>query len=166
MKIKSLVFLLIAGFLFSCETKKTPYFNPILKSDTGAIRGVFLGNTFEEVKQLENDSFLIDQMNDYLYYDYEINMGNNYTVSYDFTPKGKLYEIEITTYLDEKKDAILLFKDFDNYFTKKYGNSTKIENGFTIWKNENDMKIKEFSMLNKSETYGIIVIKIYNQLNK
>jgi hypothetical protein len=159
---KRSLFTIIILFILSCQQDKNEYYQPILKNEKGDFRGIDIGNTLEQIKAIENDSFLVDKMDDYLYYDYEISMGNSYTISYDFSPQNKLYEIEITTYLEEVKDAQLLFIDFTRYFNKKYDKKSIAKDGFTTWKtlNKKSDKSIEFAMINKSESYGIILIKI------
>jgi len=147
---------------FACENDKNEFYQSIIKIEEGDIRGLTIGCDLLTVKAQEKDSFLIDQMDDYLYYDYEINMGNSYTVSYDFSPQNTLYEIELTTYLDATKDADQLFNDFSTYFDTNYGKMKTAKDGFNTWintKNELNKNI-EFALINKSESYGIIVIKI------
>ena len=159
---KSFLFLIISCFIFACQQDKSEDYLSILKTEKGDFRGASIGNTIQQIKALENDSFLIDKMDDYLYYDYEINMGNSYTVSYDFSPKDELYEIEVTTYLDKIEDAHTLFTNFALYFDEKYGEKLIANDGFTTWKTplKKQPKHIEFAMIDKSETYGIIIIKI------
>ena len=154
--------LFISLCLLACESEKSPYFSPILKSEKGNFRGIAIGATFHEVQQVENDSFLIDQMEDYLHYEYVFEMGNSYTVTYDFSSEGRLYEIETTAYFDLVDDATLLFKHFENYFHQQYGKSKKEEDGYTVWKttHQKTNSNMEIAMIDQSVSYGIITIKI------
>ncbi|MCO6501269.1 MAG: hypothetical protein J5I47_12965 [Vicingus serpentipes] len=159
-KIVLLLFLSIV--LFACQQEKSPYFSTILKSEKGHLRGAQIGDSYNNILRLENDSFLIDQMEDYLHYEYELDMGNSYTVTYDFSRTNELYEIETTAYFDLIQDANLLFNHFNNHFTKKYGNGKKEEDGYTVWKTvqkKTNTNI-EIAMINESVSYGIITIKI------
>ena len=75
--------------MFSCKNNTSPFYDEVLKSEQGQIREIEIGTTIEVVKTLENKAFLIDEMDDYLHYDYEISMGNTYTATYDFSSKNE-----------------------------------------------------------------------------
>jgi len=154
--------LVIILFLLSCQQDKSPYFRSILKSTGGDFRNITIGASFDQVKRNENDSFLVDQMESYLHYEYVLDMGNSYTVTYDFSSTNELYEIESTAYFDVIEDANLLFNDFKAHFTQKYGVSKKEEDGYTTWKTVHKKTGTniEIAMINESISYGIITIKI------
>ena len=123
--LKNILLFLSIGLLVSCWQNKNPYFDTILKTDIGHLRGTEIGTTIEKVKAVENPSFLKSEMPDYLYYEYELNMGNSYTVTYDYSEENKLYEIELAVYFDVIEDAGTLFTDFSNHFNKKYSKGKK-----------------------------------------
>ena len=81
LKKTNLFSLIIILTIFSCKKASSPHFDAIVKSDKGVFRGVEIGSTIEEVQQLENKEFLVDNMPEYLYYDYNMDMGNSYTIS-------------------------------------------------------------------------------------
>jgi len=150
-------------FIVACTNNKSPYYEEILKSEKGQIRGVAIGNSIEQTKTLENDTFLIDEMLGYLHYDYEISMGNTYTVSYDFSKKNKLYEIEVAIFLDVIEDADLLFNNFSNHFNRKYGVGKKETDGYLNWNTTSSSTPKNnltISIINDSQSYGFITIFI------
>lgn len=160
---KNVGILIILLVFISCSSQdKNEHYQSILKIEEGHFRGVNIGMTLKQVRSIEVDSFLVDKMDDYLYYEYDISIGNSYTVSYDFSPKNTLYEIEVTTYLDEVIHADLLFDEFHQYFSSIYNNSKIAKDGYITWKiqNKNAEKNIEIAMINQSETYGIIIIKI------
>lgn len=165
-KIKYSILTLSLIFLFSCANKpQSTYFDTIVKSEEGIFRGIEIGNSVEQIKTAENKEFLVDNMSDYLYYDYKLDMGNSYTISYDFS-EDKLYEIQLSSYFDAIEDAEKLFADFNNHFTKKYGTG-KIENdGYTSWrtKSKNTGNTVEIVMINDSQEYGYISL-IISDLN-
>lgn len=130
---KILPVLLILSITGCSSKKKSNLFNEIIKAEKGHFRGVELGATIESVKTTENQEFLLDDMPQYLHYDYNINMGNSYTVTYDFTEE-KLYEIEVAAYFDLATDAKKLSTEFVAYFNDKYGSGKTEEDGFVVWK--------------------------------
>jgi hypothetical protein len=164
MKLKLHYFpLLLLLILFSCTPKKNQYFDTLLKTETGIFRGIEIGNSIEKVKETENEDFLVDNMPDYLYFDYKLDMGNSYTVSYDFS-ENQLYEIELAAYFDQIEDADELFKDFSNHFNKIHGKGKIEDDGYTSWrtKNEKTNTNIEIAMVNDSKEYGYISILISN----
>lgn len=164
MKLKLHYFpLLLLIILYSCTPKKNQYFDTLLKTETGIFRGIEIGNNIEKVKETENEDFLVDDMPDYLYFDYELDMGNSYTVSYDFSD-NKLYEIELAAYFDKIEDANQIFKDFSNHFNKIHGKGKVEDDGYTSWrtKNEKTNTNIEIAMVNDSKEYGYISILISN----
>ncbi len=161
MKLKLAVIVLLAVFtLNSCTKEKSAYFDAILKTENGMFRGIDIGNSIENVKQTENIEYLVDNMPDYLYFDYQLDMGNSYTVSYDFSD-NQLYEIEVSAYFDVIEDANTVFNDFSAHFTQKYGKGKVADDGYTAWKtkDENDKNI-EIAMVNDSQDYGYLSILI------
>ena len=149
-------------FLFSCESYKSPYFDELIKSKEDNLRGVEIGMHVEKVISIEDVKFLKDETPEYLNYDYPINMGNSYTVTYDFSENNELYEIEIAIYLDLVEDADVLFKDFTTYFNKKYKNEKKEEDGYSTWKTNSTLTNHPVavSIINDSEEYGFITILV------
>ena len=133
-----------------------------MKSEEGQLRGVEISTSIDKVKALENYAFLRDEMPDYLHYDIEINMGNSYTVTYDFSEDNELYEIEVAVFLDVIEDASVLFDNFTNHFNKKYGMGKKEEDGYLTWKTNSSISSDRvaISIINYSESYGYITILI------
>lgn len=163
MKYKSLILILITVTITSCTTKHSPYFDTILKSEKGTFRGIEIGDNIETVKKTENLNFLVDNMPDYLYFDYELDMGNSYTISYDFS-ENKLYEIEVAAYFDLVDDVNLLFTEFSDYFNTQYGKGKIEDDGYTTWRTK-DKKTGnniEIAMVNDSQDYGYLSILISN----
>ena len=162
--VKKAIYLLCICFLFSCKNNKSPFYDDILKSENGQLRGATIGNTIEEIKPLEEDNFLKESMSNYLHYDYEISMGNSYTVTYDFSEDNELYEIELAVFLDVITDADLLFKNFADHFNRKYSVGKTEEDGYITWhtKSKNSANRIAISMINDSESYGYVTILIRN----
>jgi hypothetical protein len=157
-----LITLIILSFA-SCSPDKSVYFETILKSDKNHLRGVNISSDITTVKASENSEFLLDDMEEYLHYDYELDMGNSYTVTYDFS-ENSLYAIEMSAYLDKTEDAKVLFTDFSTFFDGKYKKGKLEEDGYTTWyttlaKTNDDI---EFAMKEDSENYGFLSIKIRN----
>jgi len=160
MKKKLFIILLtiITFTLVSCSEEKGHYFETILQSEKNHLRDVQIGHNIEEVKIKEDINFLLDDMDDYLHYDYELDMGNSYTVSYDFS-ENSLYEIEISVYLDKIEDAKILYQDFTNFFTEEYGTSQLKEDGYNTWTTSLSGENIRFSLKEDSKKYGFISIK-------
>ena len=164
-KAQHIVFVFVILFL-ACTPKKNQYFDTLLKSDSGLFRGIEIGCSIPDVKQTENIEFLVDDMPDYLYYDYKLDMGNSYTISYDFS-ENKLYEIELAAYFDQIEDANQIFRDFSNHFNKIHGKGKIEVDGYTSWRTKSEAtgsKI-EIAMVNDSQEYGYISILISNLAN-
>lgn len=155
-------FILTIYLLSACGANQNEHYNDILKTDKGNIRGVEIGTSIEDVKAIEDAAFLKNEMPDYLYYEYEINMGNSYTATYDFSEENKLYEIEIAAYFDVIEDADKLFVDFSNHFNKKYGKGKIEDDGYIIWTTTNSINGNrvEIAMINDSDSYGFLSIII------
>lgn len=162
MKLKTYhIVLAFVTLLSACTPKKNQYFDTLLKTETGIFRGVEIGNSISEIKQTENLEFLVDDMPDYLYFDYKLDMGNSYTISYDFS-ENKLYEIELAAYFDQIEDANQLFKDFSTHFNKIHGKGKIEDDGYTSWRTKNKKTNAniEIAMVNDSQEYGYISILI------
>lgn len=157
---KSLLSIIISCFLFSCGGEVSEKYKTISKNELGDFRGVKLGMSKSQVKKNEEAQFLKDEMPAYLHYDVPINMGNSFTIAYDFSPNNELYEIEISVFLDVIEDAQKLFEEFNEKFTKKYGKSPELEDGFTIWKDTLSSRKVEIAMKNDSDAYGYLSIII------
>lgn len=147
--------------VWSCTSDRSPYFETLLKSETGIFRGASISSSLEKVKSLENDDFLIDEMPDYLYYDYPLDMGNSYTVAYDFS-ENQLYEIEMAIYFDVIEDADKVFAQFTKHFTKKYKKGKSEANNYTVWKTKSEKNNHnvEIALVNDSKEYGYISVLI------
>lgn len=157
-KVQKILVVIFAVFLFSCGGSNNENYKTIQKSEEGHLRGVSIGMTFEEVQSKENPAFLKSKKQDYLHYDYPINMGNSYTVAYDFSEEDKLYETELTVFFDAIEDAQTLFLDFEEQFNQKYGKGERAEDGFSIWKSKSEALNIEVAMINDSQAYGYLSI--------
>ncbi len=148
--------------IFGCTSKKkSSLFNEIIKSEKGHFRGVELGAKIDAVRLLESPDFLLDDMPQYLHYDYEISMGNSYTVTYDFTEEI-LYEIEVAAYFDVVDDAKKLMQEYVDYFNGKLGNNKKEEDGFITWKTTSNLNKHKVEVAIKEDSekcgYGCLTI--------
>lgn len=148
--------------IFGCTSKKkSPLFNEIIKSEKGHFRGVELGAKIEDVRLAENPDFLLDNMPQYLHYDYEISMGNSYTVTYDFMEEI-LYEIEVAVYFDLDDDAKKLMQEYVDYFNQKHGNNKREEDGFLTWKTTSNLNKHKAEIALKEDSekcgYGCLTI--------
>ena len=158
-KITCIVFL---SLLLSCKNNKSPFYDEILKTEKGQLRGGTIGTTIEDIKSLENEAFLREGMADYLYYDYELSMGNSYTITYDFSSDKELYEIELAVFLDVIEDAGVLFNNFSDHFNRAHGIGKKEEDGYITWETSSRISSNRvaISMIDDSESYGFITILV------
>ena len=159
-KIKNILSLIIIVFLFSCDGDNNEYYQTIQKTNKGQLRGISISMPIDSVKSIENQQFLKSEKTDYLHYDYPINMGNSYTVAYDFTEEDKLYEIELTVFFDAIEDAQTLFLDFEQQFNQQYGKGQLAEDGFLVWNSRSEAVNIEVAMINDSQEYGYLSIMI------
>lgn len=157
--VQNLFSLFFITLLISCGGSNNEHYETIKKSEDG-FRGVEIGNGIEQVKLIEDELFLKSEKPDYLHYDYPINMGNSYTVAYDFSEENKLYEIELTVFFDSIEDAQTLFLDFEQQFNQRYGEGEKAEDGFSIWNSRSEVMNIEIAMINDSQAYGYLSVII------
>lgn len=157
---QKIIILFSICFLVACQNNKSEFFTPIMTSEDGHFRGAQIGASIEQTKPLENQDFLIDEMEDYLHYDYEMSMGNSFTVTYDFSEKDQLYEIEVAIFLDVIEDADLLYKNLSDHFNRKYSVGKKEGDGYTSWNTTSSISNSKIavSMINDSQSYGFITI--------
>jgi len=162
MKIDKIFLLLSCCFFLGCGQNKSPYYDEILKSENGHFRGIEIGATIEDLVTIEDEQFLKDQMSDYLHYDYEMSMGNTYTVTYDFSEDNELYEIEVAVFLDVIEDANVLFNNFSDHFNRKYSIGRKEDDGYMTWHTKSSISNSRIAILiiNDSEAYGYLTILI------
>lgn len=155
------VVLILATLVFSCKKATSPHFDAIVKTEEGVFRGIEIGSSIEEVQKNENKAFLVDNMPEYLYYDYNLDMGNSYTISYDFS-ENSLYEIELSAYFDKIDDANNLFAELTKHFTENYGVGKVAADGYTSWRTKSNKTGTgvEVAMINDSQDYGYISILI------
>lgn len=157
----SIVAILLVLVVTSCKKANSLHFDAIVKSEQGTFRGVEIGSVIEDVQKLENKEFLVDNMPEYLYYDYNLDMGNSYTISYDFS-KNSLYEIELSAYFDKIEEANNLFAELTKHFTDSYGAGKIAADGYTSWRTKSQKTGNgvEIAMINDSQEYGYISILI------
>lgn len=133
----SAAFLLSFGagiYLASCSSDPEPdnslvgQFKGVLpalvQNDSNLFHGIALGMNKEEVKKfvLKTDSLAVEDQ-EYLQYEGRLGPGQEYIYDCLFDDKG-LRDLTIDIFLKNDKNAHVLFTDFRNYFTKKYGPPT------------------------------------------
>jgi len=157
--------IIIIATIFSCGNNNSSFFSTIVKSNQKNFTGNSIGKTIHQVKLEEDSTFLLDDLEGYLLYDYAIDSANSYTVTYDFT-QNSLYAIEVSVYLEKIKDAKLLYQEFKKYFTQKYGKGKLADDKYMVWKKYSPKQGEiEFAMKEDSEEYGFLSIKISNTAN-
>jgi hypothetical protein len=148
--------------LFSCQNNKPSFYEELLKTETGQLRGASIGATIEEIKLLENELNLKEITTNYIHYAYEMGKENSYTIRYHFSADNKLHEIELAVFLATIDDAALIFKQFSFHFNRKYSAGRKEAAGYTTWQTnagpaDNSVAI---AMINDSRRYGYVTLLI------
>lgn len=160
-------------FLFSCssdpETKNdlVSKYNGILpalvQNDSNLFHGIALGMNKTEVKNLslKTDSLGMEEA-DYLLFEGRLGPGQEYTYDCLFDDKG-LLDLTLDIHLKKEKNAHVLFTDFRNYFTQKYGPPI---DSVDIWSwNVKDSKRPAIVDLQEEDGYGYgkLLITMYDR---
>ena len=153
---KFILFFLSAIILISCGSEKKPVedygkkFAQIIKNEKGIARGIVLGLKKSQVKEAESAKPK-DEDENYLYYEFNTDTGEFYTVEYNFDDRG-LYEMRIDAYYIQEADARTLYESFRSYYTDLYG---KIEDfyGFSAWEVKQDSKNLRIELADESAEY-------------
>ena len=121
-------------YLASCSSEPEPdnslvgQFKGILpalvQNDSNLFHGIALGMKKEDVKKfaLPSDSLGMEEP-EYLQFEGRLGPDQEYIYDCLFDDKG-LTDLTIDIFLKKEKNAHVLFTDFRNYFTKKYGPPT------------------------------------------
>jgi len=154
---KNLILVVLGSLiLFSCGSEKTPVedygekFTQIIKNEKGIARGIVLGLKMSQVKEAEATKPKDEQEN-YLYYEFNTDTGEFYTVEYNFDERG-LYEMRIDVYFIKEADARALYENFMAYYTASYG---KIDDfyGFAAWQIKQDSRNFRIELADESAEY-------------
>lgn len=145
---------LITIFLFSCSTPKSklteygPVFENVMRSDTGAFRGLSLGEKLDSVKAKETAQ-PTEVDDNYLYYEYKLNDSiGSYNITYDFDESG-LNEIQSDIFITNPANTDNVFAGFKKFFIQHYG-EVEDHMGFAVW-------------TVKSEKYGTVRINLSDE---
>ena len=92
-----------------------------------------------------------DEQENYLYYEFNTDTGEFYTVEYNFDERG-LYEMRVDAYFIKEADARTLYESFMSYYTDVYG---KIEDyyGFSAWDIKQENKNFRIELADESAEY-------------
>jgi hypothetical protein len=111
-------------------------FRNIVKTDKGAFRGIELGMSGKEVKEMEDSIATPDQTeNDTLDYILNYNFPETAEVIYYTDKKDKVSRIQVDIYPESIQSQLDLYNEFERYFRSKYGDPllTEDKNGLE-WK--------------------------------
>lgn len=155
----------------ACNNNTKPFnkygkaFIEIVKTDKGFFRGVELSDRLIDVKTLEKVEPK-DQDSNYLYYEFKNEVGNLYSIEYNFSDNG-ISEIRVDAFYPDQIDAHLLFEDLRSYFIEKYGEVEKLY-GSAQWnvKQNNYHLILEVTDESAEYKQGKVSLLIYKSLNK
>lgn len=170
------IFLSVSLFFSSCnsEIDSKKYIIPIktiLKTETGLLRGIEPGSTFEEIKKAESSEPLESDSGTF-YYEYEIDTLGYFSVEY-FFEDNEMHDCRVNIYTKYEESSRQLFTEIKSYFDKKSGASVS-EKGFFVWKTKNKRNESiEISLIDESSDYideeastdyaGIISISVYKE---
>lgn len=117
-------------------------FQKILKSEDGSIRGVHFGDALEEVITKEDTIPLEDSTN---YVSFTIALDDKEDeitdVLYYFDKNKKINGIRLDVYLDNKNAVDSLYREFNQYFSTKYGSPIIKEQKTIAWNGAGNTKI-------------------------
>jgi hypothetical protein len=161
---------LLALLAVSCSepesklAKYGPEVEGVIHNDSGAFRGINLGDKMDAVQKKElGPASEADE--GYLYYEYKLD-SNSYNVSYNFDENG-LNEIQSDIYIKDPSNTEKVFNAFKSYFDDHFG-SSETHGGYTVWsvKSEKfgDVKINlsdESADLTVPNSPGKLAIWIY-----
>lgn len=118
-----------------------------MRSEDGAFRGFNFGAKQDSVAKKETGP-PAETDKDYLYYEYRINPGGTFNVTYDFDEEG-LNEIQSDVFVTDPNQTDSVFNSFKTYFDDHFG------------KEESDMGYNVWSV--KSDKYGDVKINLSDQ---
>jgi hypothetical protein len=153
--------LLCLCFLLSCTNNKSPFYEQLVKSEKGQLRGA-TGATRKAIQSLENNQFLTKNSNKALQYEHEMSKENSYTIRYHFSDHNELYAIELAVFLTHKGDVELLYQNFSTHFNRKYSRGKTIEEGYITWQTHSNISSNRVAivMINDSELHGYMTLLI------
>jgi hypothetical protein len=151
---KTTLFLfLIISFVSACkqpESKLKKYgtlLEEVMLSDSGAFRGLSLGEKLDSVQAHEKGK-PSEADGGYLYYENKLDSSNTFNIAYTFDESG-LSEIQSDIYIANPENTDRIFNSFKRFFDDHYGASITHED-YTIW-------------TVTSEKYGTVRINLSNQ---
>ncbi len=157
--LKIVIALVFGIAINACSTQQpASLYESIMLTSNKSFRGIEIGMTFDDVKSKEKTNPDYEEKDAELYYHYDLNETDSFTISYSFDEKG-LYEIHCVAFInniDEDKPKTL-FYDLKNNFIDNYGQPSEENNSFTSWQaqnkfsNEFEISIQETSDSEKSE---------------
>lgn len=162
----SLKFLLVILVLTAISCLRKKEIETIVKVPDSQFHGVNLGDNPKQVMVAEQGNKLGDKSNgeNFISYEFDLEDGENYFVGYSFDD-GKLYDIQVDFFLEDKQRAGTLFSEFKDFYTLKFGES-HVEKGYTIWANKVDGKQVTVSLLDDSDEQkkgaGKLSLSIFN----
>ncbi|MFL5764789.1 MAG: hypothetical protein ACJ77K_12670 [Bacteroidia bacterium] len=109
--------------------KYGPEVEAVMRTDSGAFRGVNLGDKLDSVQKREAVA-ATEADSGYLYYEFKLD-SNSYNVSYNFDENG-LNEIRSDVYVKNPANTDRIFNAFKKYFDDHFGPS-ETHGGYTVW---------------------------------
>ncbi|MFQ5334894.1 MAG: hypothetical protein ACE5DN_02350, partial [Flavobacteriales bacterium] len=105
-----------------------------IRSEKEVFRGVDIGMDADEVKSAEKAAPAYEEPGAELFYSYQLNQADSFTVSYSFDEKG-LYEILCVIYIRNAETEVgnSLSNDILVHFTNHFGHPKEEHDGFKNW---------------------------------
>ncbi len=120
----------------------SPKLQRIIKSEEGVIRGIDFGDALEEVITKEDTMPLEDSTN---YVSFTVALDDKEDeitdVLYFFDKNKRINGFRVDVYLDDKRSVDSLYREFNQYFTHRYGSPVSKEAKNIAWNTANNIKI-------------------------
>lgn len=173
LKKQPIFFLFVLSLFFcSCETeikdslkKYGPFVETVIRSEESTFRGFNFGEKMDTVLARETGQ-PAEADDGYLYYEYKIDEGGSFNITYDFNETG-LNEIQSDIFINDPLKSDSVFNAFRKYFDDHFGKS-EVDMGYNVWsvKSEKYGNIKinladESADFTVDETPGKIALWIY-----
>ncbi len=160
-----LILLLVLSSCWGGKEEGKTLFSRIQGAEKGDIRGVSLGMSLDEVKEVEAKEHLYSSSSNELQYkvplaDRKGKSRGHVVVFYSFDEYG-LFEVHIDVHPDREKTAAELFDRFSDHFDQRYGKSSEGEYGYMTWLTSSQAGHEvEVSLINATENRGEPLLSI------
>jgi hypothetical protein len=158
---KQLDTLELASPVVSTETKGAKLLRTIMGTGDGLLRGVNFGDAISDAKKIET-SELFEEDTDHVGYTFDTDDLETVDILYKNDRNQRIAGVQVDVYMNSKKSNDILFSEFENLFTIRYGKPIKDSLSAT-WKIKplGTVVLKDVS---KSKDKGLAVM--FSQINR